>query len=219
MANQDKSVFVQSHALCFYADTAYAIVLWIMTTACVNNMPEASYDFIKVNTMGVFAHGCGHLLLVYKPTSTLTPYLQNYGDIKGSVIYASVLFGFWYALTNITKDKLGAVRHMSMVLVYFLFHYFFVPGTMGFAYVSTVLIITASIANFSKRESPYYNSESFVSCPVVLMAFVEGFACDAFLKHVGGHLWYDLTIPICFTAYFIYHKRNSLRSASKVKQN
>ena len=67
VANQDKSVYVQSHALCFYADTAYSIVLWIMAKACVSNMPEASYDFIKVNTMGVFAHGCGHLLLVFKP--------------------------------------------------------------------------------------------------------------------------------------------------------
>ena len=121
----------------------------------------------------------------------------------------SVLLVFWYGLTYNVKDKLGSTGHLGLVLTYFSTHYFMVPQTIAFAFVSSLLILTVCIGNLTKRESVYYNSESLANIPIVMMAFVEGFACDAFLKHVGGHVWYDVTIPLVLTAYFIYHKRNT----------
>ena len=66
VSNQDKSVYVQSHALCFYADAAYAIVLYIFTKCCSAGMPEASYKPVSNNILGVYGHGCGHLYLAMK---------------------------------------------------------------------------------------------------------------------------------------------------------
>ena len=38
VSNKDKSIYMQSHAMCFYADTAYALVLWIFTKCCTQGM-------------------------------------------------------------------------------------------------------------------------------------------------------------------------------------
>ena len=42
VSNQDKSIYLQSHLMCFYADSAYAIVLWILTSMCASGMAEES---------------------------------------------------------------------------------------------------------------------------------------------------------------------------------
>ena len=30
VANQDKSIWMQSHAMCFYGDTAFALIIWLL---------------------------------------------------------------------------------------------------------------------------------------------------------------------------------------------
>ena len=147
VANQDKSVYMQSHAMCFYADTAYAIVLWIMTSLCVSNMEEASYNPIKAQIMGIFGHGCGHLYLAFKPITVETSYQKNGDDPAAHAKTFGVLFFFWYTLTmSVAQGPLGKVGHFCLALLYNLCHYFVVPGTIAFAYVSAVLIVTYTLS-------------------------------------------------------------------------
>ena len=65
VSNQDKSVYVQSHLLCFYADSAYAVVLWILTSMCATGMAEESLQPVRQNILGIFFHGCGHMYIAF----------------------------------------------------------------------------------------------------------------------------------------------------------
>ena len=95
-----------------------------------------------------------------------------------------------------------------------------VPGLLAFAYVGTTLITTSCLAMlFKENKTRFYNAEAIIYVtPVVFMAWVEALTCDSFLMDVGGHLWYDLIIPISFTVFFFYVKHQQMGEAkSKVK--
>ena len=49
-------------------------------------------------------------------------------------------------------------------------------------------------------------SPLIIILPIGIFSWVEALACDSFLIHVGGHVWYDAIIPISLTAYFFYVK-------------
>ena len=89
-----------------------------------------------------------------------------------------------------------------------------------FAFVGTTLISLSCLAQLLKKDKTrFYNSYSVICVtPVNFMAWVEAFICDTFFVHIGGHLWYDLIIPISFTVFFFYVKRKQVSEAkSKVK--
>ena len=147
VSNRDKSIYVQSHAMCFYGDTAYAILLWIFTKCCSAGMAEASYKPVTANILGVFGHGCGHLYLALKgKVDTTTPFERGGDDPAKHAKVFGILFFFWYSLTMGVKDQMGAAQHLAMALAYLSFHYFCVPGTVSFSYVQAVLILTAAVA-------------------------------------------------------------------------
>ena len=101
-----------------------------------------------------------------------------------------------------------------------LFQYFFVPGTLAFAFVGTTLLTMACAISLVRQDKhKFYNAESLIMVtPTALMAWVEGLTCDVFLMQIGGHLWYDLIIPISITAYFFYIRNQQVSEAeSKVK--
>ena len=73
--------------MCFYADTAWAVALYVCVKLAQKgsccHLSEDSLQPIKVNIIGVFAHGIGHLLLSLFPilpeSSGLTVY-QMHGE-------------------------------------------------------------------------------------------------------------------------------------------
>ena len=164
ISNQDKSIWAQSHAMCFYGDTAYAILLWIFTNCCVAGMEEKSYKPVVSNIMGVFGHGCGHLYLALKgKTDTTTPYSRGIGDPKKQLMVFGILFFFWWSLTLNVKDQMGKGPHLAMALCYLTFHYFYVPGTIAFTYVQAMLILTGAVgALCTKEKGEYYNFASVI---------------------------------------------------------
>ena len=150
-----------------------------------------------------------------------TPWERSEGDpVKNAKLFG-ILFFFWFSLTMNVKDQIGRALHLAMALVYVSFHYFFVPGTIAFTYVQAVLIVTAAVSMLmTKEKGPYYNAASLIiTLPIGLMAWAEGFMCESLMVHIGGHLWYDMVIPISYTVYFFYIRNIELSesSAKKVK--
>ena len=171
--------------------------------------------------MGVYGHGCGHLYLALKgKTDETTPSERAGGDPKKHALVFGILFFFWFSLTYGVKDQTGAVGHLMMALSYVGFHYFYVPGTIAFTYVQAVLIVTGAVSALTlKEKGKYYNVASIlIFGPIAMMAWAEGFLCEKFFVHIGGHLWYDMVIPISYTIFFFYVRNIELgNSASKVK--
>ena len=66
----------------------------------------------------------------------------------------------------------------------------------------------SNLANANK--GVYWTIQSFILVPLGMMTWVEAMACDSFLIYFGGHLWYDLSIPIAVIAYFFCVKQAEL---------
>ena len=43
VSNKDKPIYMQSHAMCFYADTTIAILMYLTISMCAGNMSEETY--------------------------------------------------------------------------------------------------------------------------------------------------------------------------------
>ena len=75
----------------------------------------------------------------------------------------------------------------------------------------------ATCAMLEKSKDQHYNAVALLMTgPIGLVGWIEGLTCDSFLVHVGGHFWYDMTIPMSMTAYIVYLKY-AQSSSSKVK--
>ena len=70
----------------------------------------------------------------------------------------------------------------------------------------------AIVSMIRNPKHKHYNAEALlVKGPIGLMGWVEGLTCDSFLIKIGGHFWYDMTIPMSLTAYILYLKHAKSR--------
>ena len=156
--------------MCFYADTATAIVMYFITRLCVTNMKEESINPIKSQIMGIFGHGCGHLYLAFNPITTQTAYETNGDDKSKHVLFMAIFFFFWYGLTM--DDGImafGKIGHFFFALLQLVISYFFLKGIYGLGYVSAVIVTTHCLTYLTMKEKPtYYNSNSLVNVPIII---------------------------------------------------
>ena len=89
--------------------------------------------------------------------------------------------------------------------------YFIVPTNLGLAYVSTSVTLFGAIGSLldSAPIKEYLQASILIGFPVSAAIWVEALMCDSFLVHIGGHLWYDLSIPLSMMAYLVYVKNTS----------
>jgi hypothetical protein len=62
---QDQSVYLQSHMLCFYGDTAFAALMFVICRANKGNMSYEAIKPVNDSILNVFAHGCGHVFMAF----------------------------------------------------------------------------------------------------------------------------------------------------------
>ena len=141
------------------------------------------------------------------------------GDPAKQLMVFGILFFFWYSLTLNLKDRMGLGGHAGLAMGFLLFHYFMVPGTVSFSYVQAMLILTGAVNHITTPEKDkYYNVAALLFyLPVGLMGWMEGLACESIMIHIGGHLWYDMSIPISITIYFFYTRSCELAERAKAK--
>ena len=191
--------YANSHMLSFYVDVAFSIV----SLAVVYSTPAGSpsRDLLKRSIPGTLGHGIGHFFISMargSEISSLPLYLQ--------LAAPPVNFFFWWSLlgTNkyIPKNHLLAMSsvHVLVLLSPIL------PNTAGFTYVQTVLVLTFTFYDlfFRPREDKdvSYDWEWVTFVPFMAVAWVESTACTSFLRDIGGHMWYDASIPSAVLLYY-----------------
>ena len=128
---------------------------------------------------------------------------------------------FFYGLFYPLKRQSGsAVIHMIVVMINALVSYFIVPTNLGLAYVSTSVTLFGAIGSLLDSEpiKEYLTASVIIGFPVSSAIWIEALMCDSFLVHIGGHLWYDLSIPLSMMAYLVYVKNTSEKAdPAKVK--
>ena len=112
------------------------------------------------------------------------------------------LFYFFLMRSAPNVSKMSACIHAC---IHALITATLVPQQLSFTYVQTALLSVAiSHSLFKKDKDFFYDlTSSIIVVPVSLMSWFEAFVCDSFYKKIGGHVYYDATIPIAIFLYYV----------------
>mmetsp|Transcript_16197 Transcript_16197/g.48999 ORF Transcript_16197/g.48999 Transcript_16197/m.48999 type:complete len:275 (-) Transcript_16197:322-1146(-) len=186
-----------SHALSFYADCVGAAV--ILCLLLVTKLPKSAAKPLWVNVPGILAHGAAHMALSFAAASGE----KTANAASGSPKDLLVLVAFWVGLLKAADPDQGYVRlvlhsllQTAIVVV--------IPAQYGFTYVQTVLLVANSVAALCRSDKDVFYDlfGVLVSVPIGFVAWFESFACDKGFKDLGGHLFYDATIPVSILFYY-----------------
>ena len=206
-----------SHMLSFYADcflSGVCVLVVLLTSADGGS----SRDFLSRSIPGTLGHGLGHLFFALNSNSIT----DKSGPLYMYVLAVPVLLFFWYSLLG--SNKYIPKRHLilnslahTLVLMSPL-----MTTSAGFTYVQTVLVLTFNFYDTFFRPTSAkdiaYDWVGFVSIPFSIVAWLEATSCERFLKSVGGHMWYDASIPIAILVYY-FAIRHSRRRPSESDLN
>jgi hypothetical protein len=208
--------FWNSHDLCLYFDTILVLIGFFMYNQMKGiPMNEAADQLFIFNILGHLGHGIAHGFIATKYRTgafmddlKYSTRIEQYSvaiDITEFCKTTAIGLGFWFALLKGIMPKVKwTVIAVTTVLVQF--GSLFVRQNLGFAYVQAVLAIgfTSTQLTLSKLEKNYtYAVFAAASLPLSIIPWIESMGCHTELvKKLGGHLMYDIAIPILlFAAY------------------
>ena len=125
---------------------------------------------------------------------------------------------FWYSFMRSIFTESSESLKIMWAIFFDTLHVFFVPGKFGFSYVALGLALCYTYAQLTKEnKDKYYNSLAIcMAWTGTVQLWLEGLACDDFMVNYGGHLVYDVSIPIAFLIFF-YYARSLERSEKSIK--
>ncbi|GFH48091.1 hypothetical protein CTEN210_04567 [Chaetoceros tenuissimus] len=208
--------FWNSHDLCLYFDTILVLIGFLMYNQMKGiPMNEAADELFRFNMLGHLGHGIAHGFIAtkyrtgafmdnLKYSTRIEQYLESI-DISEFGKTTAIGLGFWFALL---KGIMPKVRWtiIAIITVLVQFGSLFVRQNLGFAYVQAVLAIgfASTQLTLEKQEKNFtYAVFAAASLPLSLIPWIESMGCHTeFVKKFGGHLMYDVAIPILlFAAY------------------
>jgi len=202
VSNKGDHVLMQSHAICFYEDTLLAIAMWFLASYVGRGIiPDSAAKLMKKNALGVFIHGAAHMSIAYRD--------YNEGNNSGDLPFPlriTVLPIFWLAMMNLIHKDMSLSGKVVRALFWALTHTFLVPRLYGFAFVHSILVLEMGfkeILETDEEKDEFYNLKTILLyIPTSVLAWMEAFACENYLRPYGGHALYDVTIPLTNIAYF-----------------
>lgn len=202
VTNKD-SIWLSSHAMCFYLDTFFCFLLYRCKLDGIrNNIPKIILEPVSLNILAHFGHGVGHFIVGYVSTT----HNSHISTTHPNIILLTV---FWYGFIRAIYSKLSWREHLPISALISFFQ-IFIPIQFGFTYVQTILLLLASINDLGlKKEDKnvYYTLKAcIVNVPIGLVGWLEAYMCNSILIYIGGHVWYDCTIPISIMVYYFIAK-------------
>lgn len=207
---------LSSHALCFYSDTAFALLLFLLSRHQKN---EPSMKPVADAAPGILGHGAAHLGLwsLGEPSSNGPPIFAPHHSLATLAALVAGVSVFFYLLFRTFSLSTRAIVVQSIIhgaataLV--------VPPRFGFTYVQTALMLIYSVAELwrplSEKDAYYAAYALMVGVPVGFVGWIESLGCDAFIRSVGGHVVYDTSISLSICAYYFIARGKLLDSEPK----
>jgi hypothetical protein len=221
VSNKDASLYVQSHALCLYSDTAFSVLLAALTWLDRSPAASDSVALVSPSILGIFGHGVAHMLVGHKFESAtaewmqLTPFQRNEEPVDAGKYYVFLLL-FWFGLIRSFHPGRELLA-LAFALAYTTPHFLLAPGRLAFTYVNCLLAIHGAINSLAfAPKGRYYNASSvLLALPCAVVAWFEALSCERHLRPIGGHLVYDTVIPLSLLALYFW-VRAQPKAADKV---
>merc|ERR1712228_852723 len=117
-------------------------------------------------------------------------------------------------------------RSFAVAMAYAVMHntaqVFFLSSRLFFIHVLMAVLLSGAIRGLARAEKDknrFYDMEAvLVDVPILLMTFSEAITCDSFLKHYGGHVWFDMAVPFGFIVYYLILAQNPEYTATTSKK-
>jgi len=200
VSNKGEHVLVQSHAICFYEDTILAILMVFLASYVGKNIiPDSAATLIKKNALGCLIHGGVHMSIAYRD--------YNKGNNSGGLSFPmkmSLYSIFWMSMMNFIHKDISLLNKVVRSLFYVLIHTLLVPRVYGFAFVHSILMLEIGFQELLEKEKDeFYNLKTvLLYIPNSVLAWMEVFGCENYLRPYGGHAIYDVAVPLTNIAYF-----------------
>jgi len=202
------SPWLRGHALSFYACCLMAAWMRLMVSFGDHcGMSSESLKPIKKNSISLFGHSLGHAFLAYN-TNNLSGGTRVFEDLSftGRMVTFVVLQFVWYGFMRQRNSKRSHLTAFSLALFHNSLQTFILPSRWFFTHVLIAVLTSSALRGIGrdpKDKTIYYALEAwFVDVNILVMTFVEAFTCESFLMHIGGHVWFDMVVPVGFTVYF-----------------
>jgi len=200
--------WLRGHAMSFYACSAMALWMqFLVYCGQQSGMSDDSLKPVKKNSISLFGHSLGHAYLAYQ-TNHATGGARIFEDLtfKGQMLTFAALQVVWYGFMRQRSAKRSARFAFMLALFHNSLQVFILPTRLFFTHVLLAVLASSSYRGFNreyKDKTIYYALEAWlVDVNILVMTFVESFTCETFLIHIGGHVWFDMVVPLGFTVYF-----------------
>ena len=201
-----KGTLAHSHLLCFYTDTAWALLLYSLDT-----QGRSELQIVKDNSFSVLVHGIGHGIIwwigelenMHSPLATQRSTTENMIFLVGGFVFYYSFFrpAFSFSATAVQAVVLTVVQ------------LFAIPSVYLFTYVNTVLTFVILGKQLTAEKDKFYDRMAWgVSLPITIVTWMEPLTCDDFLINMGGHLWFDFSIPASIFLYYLWAKGQEPRA-------
>jgi len=210
--NQDKHPALQGHAISFYADAVLAVWMYLMVRfgQRLFGLSEPALRPVAKNAVSLFGHGCGHLFLaVMSASSAVSAIFESVRESSGAsgallscAAFAALMPVWW---TFMRDKSRSTATTLAFTLMHNTLQVFFLPTRFFFTHVLMAVLLGSALRWLSRpatMKNKYYAMESWlVDVPILLASFGEALTCDSVLMHYGGHVWFDVVVPVGFTVY------------------
>jgi hypothetical protein len=211
-----------SHDVCFYYDTAAALVLAVVYIFYSKSQSPQVNKELFASIPGILGHGIAHGALGYamRTDSSSDAWETIYQrSTNGSSSTSELILGltallvFWLSLIKASLPC--SYRDVGLITILVMAIQTFIPQVFGFTYVQTLLLVFFSVAQISRPEEEkgfsYALYPAIVGFPLALISYLESTQCSTFVKDwLYGHVVYDAYIPASILAWYLechkYHQ-------------
>lgn len=223
-----------SHDLCFYFDTLFVIVGLFIYKSCKGlkspgDDMKAADELIFFNLLGHFGHGIAHAFIAAgfrkggidnEIQFSLMRRYRNGEENLNIMLFLLVGVGFWIGLLKGIMPKVST-RIVVFLAIPVAIGGLFVNSILGFAYVQAVLTVaflSTQLTLPKEKKTFVYASFAASYVAVALVPWVESMACKSVASKLGGHLIFDVSIPVALITSYLaswHHYSQSIQKKEK----
>lgn len=218
ISNKDLHPMYQSHAISFCFNTVLSLIMCTLVHLGRTRfaMSDVALRPMHKNAFTLLAHGFGHFFLalctVRVASQSGRPAEYSAAGAFESLTVAQqfaavgAFFFVWLAFMRDSRRKLST--SVAWAAFHNLLQIFVIPTRFFFTHVLMAVPLHSGVRALFFRErsqkNVYYAMEAWlVDVPILLMSFGEAVACEDFFVHYGGHVWFDMVVPIGFILYYL----------------
>lgn len=217
ISNTHMHPMYQSHAISFCFNTILSLVMCSLVHLgrWQFSMSESALRPINKNAFTLLAHGFGHLFLALctvnlakerggNPEYSSAAAFETLSSTQQAAAVVALFF-VWFAFMRDSRRKLSTT--IVWAFLHNILQVFMIPTRFFFTHVLMAVPLHSGVRAIFFRERSqkdiYYAMEAWlVDVPILLMSFGEAISCEDLFIHYGGHVWFDMVVPIGFIVYY-----------------